>query len=135
MKKQVMAPITKWSAVCMQADRMPDLVATAFRHALAQPRGPVYLEVPMDVLFDEVPAPDEIQPISPSRVRICRQSSESAATRPSNSSTRVPVGMTRVVQAFIREPAGERAVADDGDDLVVVVVQIATGRDTECGRD
>src|SRR5437016_1400017 len=51
-------PITKWSAVCTHADRIPDLVATAFRHALAQPRGPIYLEVPMDVLFDEVPAPD-----------------------------------------------------------------------------
>ena len=55
-------PITKWAAVCTHADRIPDLVATAFRHALAQPRGPVYLEVPMDVLFDEAPAPDEIKP-------------------------------------------------------------------------
>jgi acetolactate synthase-1/2/3 large subunit len=55
-------PITKWSAVCTHADRIPDLVATAFRHALALPRGPVYLEVPMDVLFDEAPAPDQTQP-------------------------------------------------------------------------
>ena len=34
-------------------ERIPDHVATAFRHALAQPRGPVYLELPMDVLFAE----------------------------------------------------------------------------------
>ena len=55
-------PITKWTAACTQAERIPEFVATAFRHALAQPRGPVYLEVPMDVLFDEAPAPDEVGP-------------------------------------------------------------------------
>ena len=52
-QRSVLAPITKWSAVCTQPDRIPDHIATAFRHALAQPRGPVYLELPMDVLFDE----------------------------------------------------------------------------------
>jgi acetolactate synthase-1/2/3 large subunit len=55
-------PITKWAAVCTHPDRIPDFVATAFRHALAQPRGPAYLEVPMDVLFDEAPAPDGVTP-------------------------------------------------------------------------
>src|SRR5213078_422046 len=35
-------PITKWAAVCTHPDRIPDFVATAFRHALAQPRGPAY---------------------------------------------------------------------------------------------
>ena len=44
-------PITKWAAVCAQPDRIPEYIATAFRQALAQPRGPVYLELPMDVLF------------------------------------------------------------------------------------
>jgi acetolactate synthase-1/2/3 large subunit len=58
----VFAPITKWAAVCTHAERIPDLVATAFRHALAQPRGPVYLEVPMDVAFDEAPSPDAVAP-------------------------------------------------------------------------
>src|SRR5947208_15693966 len=58
----VFAPITKWSAVCTHADRIPSLVATAFRHALAQPRGPVYLEVPMDVLFEEATATDHASP-------------------------------------------------------------------------
>ena len=45
--------ITKWAAVCTRTERIPEYVAIAFRHALAQPRGPVYLELPMDVLFDE----------------------------------------------------------------------------------
>lgn len=52
-QRAILDPITKWSAVCTQPDRIPDHVATAFRHALAQPRGPVYLELPMDVLFAE----------------------------------------------------------------------------------
>src|SRR5215470_16504763 len=49
----LLRPITKWAAVCAQPDRIPEYVATAFRQALAQPRGPVYLELPMDVLFAE----------------------------------------------------------------------------------
>ena len=60
----LLKPITKWAAVCTQTERIPDFVATAFRHALAQPRGPVYLELPMDVLFAD--AAPETQP-APSR--------------------------------------------------------------------
>ncbi|MBA3717556.1 MAG: acetolactate synthase [Actinobacteria bacterium] len=52
-QRAILDPITKWSAVCMQPERIADYVATAFRHALARPRGPVYLELPMDVLFAE----------------------------------------------------------------------------------
>lgn len=57
-------PITKWAAVCTRAERIPEYVAAAFRHALAQPRGPVYLELPTDVLFEEA-VPD--RPPAPSR--------------------------------------------------------------------
>ena len=52
----LMKPITKWAAVCPAAERIPEYVATAFRHALATPRGPVYLELPMDVLYAEAEA-------------------------------------------------------------------------------
>lgn len=58
-------PITKWAAVCGRPDEIPRFVATAFRHALSSPRGPVYLELPMDVLFAEV----EAQPVSASRTQ------------------------------------------------------------------
>src|SRR5919202_3864154 len=58
----LLRPITKWAAVCTETERIPDLVATAFRHALAQPRGPVYLELPMDVLFAEAAPAAEIRP-------------------------------------------------------------------------
>ena len=49
----LMKPITKWAAVCPSTDRIPEYVAIAFRHALSPPRGPVYLELPADVLFEE----------------------------------------------------------------------------------
>jgi acetolactate synthase-1/2/3 large subunit len=55
-------PITKWAGVCAHAARIPELVALAFRHALARPCGPVYLELPMDVLFDEAAADREPAP-------------------------------------------------------------------------
>jgi acetolactate synthase-1/2/3 large subunit len=47
----LMKPITKWAAVCPATERIPEYVAIAFRHALASPRGPVYLELPADILF------------------------------------------------------------------------------------
>jgi len=52
----LLRPITKWAAACTSTERIPELVAVAFRHALAQPRGPVYLELPMDILFTEATA-------------------------------------------------------------------------------
>jgi len=58
-------PITKWAEICGDPERIPDFVATAFRHALAPPRGPVYLELPMDVLFADA---DDPGAVAPSRV-------------------------------------------------------------------
>lgn len=49
----LLKPITKWAAVCTDTARIPEYVAIAFRQALALPRGPVYLELPADVLFGE----------------------------------------------------------------------------------
>jgi acetolactate synthase-1/2/3 large subunit len=52
----LLKPITKWSATCPSASRIPEHVAIAFRHALAPPRGPVYLELPADILFEDASA-------------------------------------------------------------------------------
>ena len=52
----LMKPITKWAAVCPAASRIPEYVGIAFRHALAPPHGPVYLELPADILFGETDA-------------------------------------------------------------------------------
>ncbi len=46
--------ITKWSATAWQVDRLADYVSTAARHAFEGRGGPVFLDVPMDVLFDMV---------------------------------------------------------------------------------
>ncbi|MDQ3824066.1 MAG: thiamine pyrophosphate-binding protein, partial [Actinomycetota bacterium] len=58
----LMRPLVKWAAVCTQPERIPEYVATAFRHARAHPRGPVYLELPMDVLFAEADAATSVGP-------------------------------------------------------------------------
>ncbi|MGL6279785.1 MAG: thiamine pyrophosphate-binding protein, partial [Gaiella sp.] len=65
----LMRSLAKWAAVCPQTSRIPEYVATAFRHALAPPCGPVYLELPMDVLFDEA-EPDP----APARARLAARS-------------------------------------------------------------
>lgn len=59
----LMKPLTKWAAVCPSTERIPEYVAIAFRHALAPPRGPVYLELPADLLFADAEPP----PIASSR--------------------------------------------------------------------
>jgi acetolactate synthase-1/2/3 large subunit len=47
----LLAPITKWRGVCREPERIGEYLMTAWRQAWSQPRGPVYLELPMDVLF------------------------------------------------------------------------------------
>jgi thiamine pyrophosphate-dependent acetolactate synthase large subunit-like protein len=47
-------PITKWAERCTDPRRVPDMVSTAIRHALSGRPGPVYLDMPGDVLYREV---------------------------------------------------------------------------------
>ena len=46
-------PITKWSAVVSHWSRIAPLVQEAYRMALTGRPGPVHLDLPVDVLFDE----------------------------------------------------------------------------------
>lgn len=46
--------ITKWSRACYETKRLPEYVALAFRHALSGRPGPVYLELPQDILMGRV---------------------------------------------------------------------------------
>ena len=46
-------PITKWNALVSHWRRIPDLVQEAFRMALTGRPGPVHLDLPVDVLFEE----------------------------------------------------------------------------------
>jgi acetolactate synthase-1/2/3 large subunit len=59
----VVKPITKWAATCYDIKRIPEYLAIAFRQALEGRPGPVFLELPPDILnikIDEslVPMPD-----------------------------------------------------------------------------
>jgi acetolactate synthase-1/2/3 large subunit len=49
---ELMRPITKWSVSVPEGRRLPEYVATAFRIATTGLPGPVFLEVPIDLLFN-----------------------------------------------------------------------------------
>ena len=48
-------PITRWAERCYDPRRIPEQVGAAFRHAFGARPGPVYLDMPGDVLYREVP--------------------------------------------------------------------------------
>jgi thiamine pyrophosphate-dependent acetolactate synthase large subunit-like protein len=51
----VFRPITRWSERCYDTRRLPELIDTAFRHAFGARPGPVYLDLPGEVLYRDVP--------------------------------------------------------------------------------
>lgn len=61
-------PVTKWSAGVRDWHRIPELVRRAFREALNGRPGPVYLEIPEDVMREEGNAQD-VQIFSPAQYR------------------------------------------------------------------
>jgi acetolactate synthase-1/2/3 large subunit len=46
-----METCSKWARKVTSTDRIPEYISTAFRHALDSTPGPVYLEIPTDLLF------------------------------------------------------------------------------------
>lgn len=54
-------PITKWAYSIPSAAKVQESVRRAFRHALAEPLGPVHLDVSREILLEEV-APEPIEP-------------------------------------------------------------------------
>jgi thiamine pyrophosphate-dependent acetolactate synthase large subunit-like protein len=50
----IFKPITKWAERCTDPRKVPEMVSTAIRHALGGRPGPVYLDMPGDVLYREV---------------------------------------------------------------------------------
>jgi acetolactate synthase I/II/III large subunit len=61
-------PITKWAKTAYETKRIPALVAEAFRHATAGRPGPVFLDIPFDILSALVPDKDIYIPQSGYRV-------------------------------------------------------------------
>ena len=62
----LMQPITKWAHRITHAHRIPDLVAQALRIATTGRPGPVFLEIPADVLFKRI---DESEAMFPQRIK------------------------------------------------------------------
>jgi acetolactate synthase-1/2/3 large subunit len=58
----LMRPITKWAVSVPSARRLGEYVATAFRVAMTNVPGPVFLEMPLDFLFDQVDEKDAVAP-------------------------------------------------------------------------
>jgi len=55
-------PLCKWAISAPSTERLPDLTAMAIRKAMTGRRGPVVLEVPIDVLHMSVPAASATKP-------------------------------------------------------------------------
>src|SRR5439155_15513121 len=56
----LMRPITKWAVSVPHARRLGEYVSSAFRVATTNVPGPVFLEMPLDLLFDNVEEHDVI---------------------------------------------------------------------------
>jgi acetolactate synthase-1/2/3 large subunit len=66
---EVVRPVTKFAATVEEARRLPELVREAFRQALHGRAGPVFLEIPTDVLQD-VLDDDEVRILEPAVYRV-----------------------------------------------------------------
>ncbi|MDP6495983.1 MAG: thiamine pyrophosphate-binding protein, partial [Dehalococcoidia bacterium] len=58
----LMSSITKWSQQVQDVRRIPDFVATAFRYATSGKPGPVYLEIPTDIVNGKLEEEDLVLP-------------------------------------------------------------------------
>ncbi|MHB8577471.1 MAG: thiamine pyrophosphate-binding protein [Dehalococcoidia bacterium] len=67
----MMRPVTKWAAQVESAERIPEYIAMALRKATSGRPGPVYLDLPSDVLAaqtdeERLRRPPRVQPAAPS---------------------------------------------------------------------
>lgn len=77
---EVMRPVTKWAARVHEARRIPEYIDRAFRHANSGKRGPVYLDLPGDVLYQDVPEDSVVWPPQVGRSRtLARPASDPSA--------------------------------------------------------
>ncbi len=75
-------PVTKWAATCYDATRIPEYLSMAFRKAREGRPGPVFLELPPDILnvtVEESEAPFPPKPQHCYSVRPCSDALQAAA--------------------------------------------------------
>ncbi len=58
----LMTPITKWAGRCHETKRIPEYMSMAYRHALSGRPGPAYLELPFDILSNQVEESEVVFP-------------------------------------------------------------------------
>jgi acetolactate synthase-1/2/3 large subunit len=58
----LMKPITKWASRVYTTHRIPEMIDRAFRQAIAGKPGPVYLDLPSDVINNEIDEAEVIWP-------------------------------------------------------------------------
>jgi acetolactate synthase-1/2/3 large subunit len=63
----IVKPIVKWCATCYDTKRIPEYLSIAFRHAVEGRPGPVFLELPPDILNVKVPLESVPMPVRTSR--------------------------------------------------------------------
>jgi acetolactate synthase I/II/III large subunit len=51
---ELMRPLTKWARSVYQVERIPEYLAAAFRQAVTGRPGPVFLEIPVDIIGEKV---------------------------------------------------------------------------------
>src|SRR4030042_2689727 len=59
---EFLKPITRWARAVLETKRIPEYLSIAFRHACAPKPGPVFLEIPMDVLNGSVEEKEAVYP-------------------------------------------------------------------------
>ena len=52
---EMIRPVVKWAATCYETKRIPEFLATAFAQAIEGRPGPVFLELPLDIVGVSVP--------------------------------------------------------------------------------
>ena len=77
--RAVFAPLTRWNAVVNETHRIPQLVRSAFRHALSGRPGPVHLDIPQDVLAGEADFADDEFDLAPAAYRALHRPRPAAA--------------------------------------------------------
>ena len=63
-------PVTKWAQTCYDAKRIPEYLSIAFREAVSGRPGPVFLELPPDILSSVIEERDVLMPVAINRKMI-----------------------------------------------------------------
>ncbi|WP_309085737.1 thiamine pyrophosphate-binding protein [Chelativorans sp.] len=74
----IMRPVTKWAERVYEARRIPEYVNIAFRRAMSGKPGPVYIDLPGDVLYAEVDESEVVWPRVPANKARSRPAADAA---------------------------------------------------------